>query len=115
MKARIILNCLMVTTLLGSHTVFANPYAETQDKTAQEPAGNTASGVEVEAVTTNLMKMLNYDNHAEIVQRVIMESRQQLSQQLGASSLLLEALKLSESYLKLSIGNIDVKPDLTAR
>jgi hypothetical protein len=115
MKARIIFNCILVTMLLGSHAVFANPHAGNQDETLQEAAGYLTPSVEVEAVTTNLLNMLNYDIHAEVVQRIIRDSRQELSRQLDASSLLLDALKFSVSHLKLSINNTDGILSLTAR
>jgi hypothetical protein len=74
-----------------------------------------AASIEVKADAKNLLNILNYDIHTEVMQRITTDSRQELSRQFDASSPMLEASEFSESYLKLSIGDAVGKLNLTAR
>jgi hypothetical protein len=117
MKAAFIFNCILVTTLLGSHAVFASSQAESADKKLQEPAGYMAASEDVEGLAKNLLTKINADNYAEVLQRILMDSRQELTRQLNATAagILHDALKFTENYLDLSLSTAAANLDLTSR
>ena len=110
MKGRIILNSVLVATLLLSRAVFADTNPDNQDAALQQTSVQSSA----EAMTANLQTRLESENHEEVVARILVNSREELSQ-VHAHELLAEALKDAQDYLKSSVNGDDDNVRLTAR
>jgi hypothetical protein len=114
MQVKIAMNCLVITTLLLSHAVFAAPHVES-DSDAQLETSPHINGSEVDTVTAHLQAELNNNVHAEVVQRIKADSLQELDRQLQNSELFMHAVPATTNDFEITISDSDRKIRLTAR
>ena len=117
MKAGYIATFIVVMALLGNNAAFASSQADSADSEPQQKAEYVTGGEEVEGLAKNLLDKINSDSKAEVLQRILFDTRQALTLQLNAAAatLLLDAVKFAESYLDLAISNTEANLDLTSR
>ena len=115
MKARIIVNSIFVTTLLVSHALFAEPVTADRDTVRQEISGRVDNSGAEAAMTKDPQVNLANESRAEVLRRIMIDARQELSNQLDASEILGDAMTVVKDYLDISIISSDGKMRLTAR
>ncbi len=114
MQVKVVVNSLLITTLLLSRAVFAAPHVEGHSDAQLETSAHT-NDAGVDAITAHLQAELNNDVHAEVVQRIKADSRQELNRQLQDSESFIHAVPATTRDFAITISDSARKMRLTSR